>query len=117
MVALVADNSLYLIDTQTGEDLISPAFVGERVNIRIMHDGIILVGTGRADNIMKVDFEGNILWRSSADIDVGSNELMQIVNGNIVLKLFSADWWEQRMVVVDMQTGNILLEVDISWSW
>ncbi|HBM99238.1 MAG TPA: hypothetical protein DD413_07400 [Ruminococcus sp.] len=120
-IYLVADNDLYLINTKNGEDTISPAFVGEKIKINVLNDGIILIGTGKKDNIMKVDFQGNILWKTTADIEVTECLEIQIVDGNIIVELYyekkdNVNGWDdvlvesmKKIVAVDSD-GNIISE-------
>ncbi len=88
-LAIVVDNDLYLLDLETGENIIEPVIVGEKIKVNMMSDGIILIGDNNKDTIMKVDYSGNIIFRLNADTSmnlINSAEL-QIVNGKIVLKI------------------------------
>lgn len=86
-VYLVADNDLFVVDIESGEDRISPVMVGEKVKLCVVPDGIIMVGSGNNDNIMKTDFEGNIIWKTSVDIDVTFCDMIQYVDGKVVAQL------------------------------
>ncbi len=113
-IYLVANNDLYIMDTETGEDQIDPVLVGEKVKISVAKDGIIMIGTGNKDNIMKTDFEGNIIWKVSADMEVSSCDMIQIVNGTVVAKLDYQNYeptfeYVSKMVAVDSE-GNIVSE-------
>lgn len=112
-IYLVADNDFYVIDTETGEDKIAPVMVGEKVKISVVKDGIIMIGTGNNDNIMKTDFEGNIIWKTSADIEVESCQMIQIIDGTMVADLLGTssqvDHYVSKMVAVDSE-GNIISE-------
>lgn len=113
-IYLVANNDLYIIDTETGKDQISPAMVGEKVKISVSKDGIIMIGAGDKDNIMKTDFEGNIIWKTSTDIEVASCNMIQIVNGTVVANLIHEKFepnyeYVSKMIAVDPE-GNIVSE-------
>jgi len=111
-IYLVAGNDLYIIDTKTGEDVCSPILVGEKVHVSIMQDGVVLVGKGKRDNIMKTDLEGKIIWKVSTDLFVDDCLMMQIVDGNIVAQLYGNDskiYSIFKFVVVD-KDGNIILD-------
>ena len=86
-VFLAADTDLYIIDIETGEDVITPVLVGQKVKVVAVEDGVILIGRGNKDNVMKTDREGNILWKTSVDIDVTNCDVLQIIDGNIVTSL------------------------------
>ncbi|MFR1796635.1 MAG: hypothetical protein ACLSWR_08900 [Ruthenibacterium sp.] len=90
-IALVADNDLYIIDTQTGQDKMAPVLVGEKVSVNIMEDGIVLIGTGNKDNVMKTDRQGNVIWKASADMEVTSCNRLQIIDGNIIAELMETE--------------------------
>lgn len=90
-IALVADNDLYLIDTQTGKDLSKPVLVGEKVSVNIMSDGIVMIGTGNKDNVMKVDRLGSPLWKASVNLEVTECIGLQIIDGNVVAKLIHTE--------------------------
>ena len=84
-IFIAANNDFYIIDTKTGEDVIPPVYVGEKIKISVLKDGIFLVGTGNKDNVMKVDFSGNIVWRTSIDLEISACVNPQIVNDSIIL--------------------------------
>lgn len=63
---------------------------------------------------MKTDFEGNIIWKVSADMEVSSCDMIQIVNGTVVAKLGYQNYeptfeYVSKMVAVDSE-GNIVSE-------
>lgn len=118
LIYLVADNYLSIIDTKTGEDIQKPVMVGEKTKVQMTEDGAILIGTGNKDNIMKVDKKGEIVWTSSADVEVTDCYQMQMVNGNIIVELASNIYAEgtnviddqvRKMVLID-KNGNIIQE-------
>lgn len=86
-IYLAVDTELFIIDTETGEDAIDPVIVGQKTDVIITEDGAILIGKGTKDNIMKVDQNGKVLWKTSADLDVTYSGVLQLVNGNVVVQL------------------------------
>lgn len=87
LIVLAADNDLYMIDIETGKDLVDPVLVGKKVAVNITQEGIILIGAGNKDNVMKVDEKGQPIWKTSVDLDVTDCYGLQIVDGNIVANL------------------------------
>lgn len=83
-IYLVANNELYIINTETGEDTFSPAYVGEKVAIRKLSDGILLISKGKSDGIMKVGLDGEIIWKTNLADDTYDAGGIQIVGNNIV---------------------------------
>lgn len=113
-IALVADNDLYLIDTNTGENIIEPSFVGTKTNVLLIEDGAILIGKEAKDMIMKVDMNGKILWKTSTQ---SSNDYeyskIQIVNDNLVINwLGEKDGYLNDAYIVLDKDGNKILETD-----
>lgn len=117
VIYLVADNDLYIIDAKTGEDMQEPVLVGQKVKVNLLPDGAILVGKGEKDNLMKVDLDGNIVWKVSADIDVTGCYMLQVVDGNVIADVQhveandtgGSDRFISQMVVVD-ESGNLVSE-------
>lgn len=109
---LVTDNDLYYLDINTGEDVISPVFVGKKIAVNLLEDGAILIGEGSKDNVMKVNLDGQIVWKISVDIDVDGCTSLQMIDGNIIGYLES---WEngvkQKMFCVD-EDGNLISEFE-----
>ena len=101
-MALMIDNDLYLIDLLTGENIIEPVIVGEKIKINMMSDGVVLIGDNNKDTIMKVDYTGKVLFKLNADTDMEeiSHATTQIVNGRLIIKLqgmfpvnYDGDWY------------------------
>ena len=87
-MAIVVDNDLYLIDLETGENIIEPVIVGTKMKVNMFDDGIILIGNENKDTIMKVDFNGNILYRVNADTSMLISDVYtQIVNNKLVVRM------------------------------
>lgn len=113
---IITNNDLYGLDISNGKELFDPVFVGEKVKINMVKDGVILIGKGNRDNIMKLDLKGKMLWKSSIDLEIGSCSSLQIIDDNIVGYYYS-EWRDgmnyedfvQKMVSVD-KDGKILSE-------
>lgn len=86
-IYLVADNDLYILNTSDGKDSSPSIMVGEKIKVNVIEDGIILIGTGNKDNIMKLDKKGNITWKVSADINVKYCKMIQNINDSVVVNL------------------------------
>ena len=85
--AVIVDNDLYLIDMETGRDIIKPVLVGYKVRVNMTNDGIVLIGNDNKDTIMKVDYNGNILYRTNGNINFNAIEYAntQVIDGKIVV--------------------------------
>ena len=116
-IYLVINNDFYVIDVKTGEDKIEPVIVGEKIKVSAVSDGIILIGTGNKDNIMKIDYEGNVIWKTSIDLEVAYCDMIQVVNDRIIVSLADngtesgGSKMTSRMVAVDAD-GNVISEFD-----
>lgn len=91
-IYLVANGSMYIIDTETGENAVEPKYVGAKSEIRKLEDGILLVSHKSADAIMKTDLAGNVLWTASLSKDMREPStpedipVVQLIGGNYVIQ-------------------------------
>ena len=110
---LVTDNDLYYLDIDTGEDIIPSVFVGKKIDVNLLDDGAILIGEGNKDNVMKVNLDGQIVWKTSVDIDVTGCTSLQMIDGNIIGYLESClDYdYKQKMFCID-KDGNLVSEFE-----
>ena len=92
-MAIIIDTDLYLIDLNTGEDLIEPVIVGIKTQVNMMEDGIVLIGTENKDTIVKVGYDGKIKFRLDGDTDMSNiyGVISQVVNGKLVVFLTGSD--------------------------
>lgn len=90
-LALQIDNDLYLIDLETGNNVIDPVLVGEKIKMVMLEDSILLIGNQSKDTIMRVDYSGNVIQKASieSEIEEFTSASTQIVNGKIVIHLDS----------------------------
>lgn len=90
-LALQIDNDLYLIDLETGNNVIDPVLVGEKIKMVMLEDSILLIGNQSKDTIMRVDYSGNVIQKASieSEIEEFTSASTQIVNGKIVIYLDS----------------------------
>lgn len=88
-MACVVDNDLYLIDLETGENVIEPVLVGEKERINMMSDGIVLITDDNKDTIMKVGYDGKIIFKTNGDVKLETIGWIgtQIVDGKLVVDL------------------------------
>lgn len=86
-MAVVVDNDLYLIDLETGENVIEPVMVGEKIKVNMLNDGIVLIGDNNKDTIMKVDYTGKVMFKTNGNTSMNtiSSAELQIINEKLVL--------------------------------
>lgn len=91
ILAITIDNDLYLIDMETGENIIEPVLVGTKSRVLIKEDKIILVGTENKDTVMVLDFKGNVLYKHNGNTSMNNiqNVYTQIINGKVIIRLSS----------------------------
>ena len=107
-VYLIANNELYIINIETGEDTYSPVYVGERYDIRKMKDGILLLSRQKSDAVMKIDLQGNMVWKTNLSADIVGCSI-QLVEDKIILGAWLDDEsWLPHYIVIDNATGSIL---------
>lgn len=107
-IYLVANNELYIINIETGEDTFAPAFIGEKKDIRKLGDGILTVGEGKSDAIIKNDLNGKMVWKTNLTSDVYSVYGIQLVGENIILQLDLGDGI--HYIMLDGETGTIITD-------
>lgn len=87
-IYLSVGEMLYIIDAKTGNNSVEPKHVGQKIALRKLTDGILLLAEENPDSIMKVDLEGNKLWTISTAYTVFTPAI-QLINGNYVLQFIS----------------------------
>lgn len=108
---LIANNDLYIFDTSTGEEKVNPTFVGQKIKVNMVEDGCLLIGTSSKDNVMKVSKDGEIIWKTSLNLDIVGCNSIQFIDGNIVIDVEERveENYNDGIAVLDAN-GNILLE-------
>ncbi len=116
-MAIVIDNDLYLIDLETGENIIEPVLVGGKIKVNMMKDGIILVGSDTKDRIMKVDYKGNIIFKINSK-EYDTEELgdiygveLQVIDGKLVI-ILSTEYGDAYQYMVINNNGEVEVESD-----
>lgn len=107
-IYLVANNELYIINIETGEDTFQPCFIGEKLDIRKLSDGILTVGENKSDAVIKNDLQGNMIWKTNLAGNVYRVEGIQLVGDTILLQLQLEDGL--HYVVLDNATGSVIAD-------
>lgn len=84
---IVANNDLYIIDMNTGEDVKKPSYVGEKSDIRKVSDGLILFSDEKTDSVIKTDLNGDIVWKTNIMNEhfAGFTSSVQFINEKIII--------------------------------
>lgn len=106
---IVVNNELCIINLETGEDVFTPSYVGEKKEIRKFSDGIVIVSASKSDGIMKISPSGDMIWKTNLSADVERVYGLQLVNGNFVLNYEDLDW-AQHYCLIDGSTGEMLID-------
>lgn len=104
---LAANNDMYFIDLENGEDMVSPIYVGEKVRVSKIEDGILLIADSPSDTVMKLGLDGNIIWKTNTSQEYVEVDCIQRVNGRIVIAL--AGGW--NFIIVNEETGELEGEI------
>ena len=107
-VYLVANNTLYIIDTATGKDTYSPKFVGEKLGVRKLNDSLILFSTSQYDAIIKTNLEGEIIWKTNVDSRVLGVNSPQVVDNKLIVNIQTESEGD-KFVIVNLEDGKIEL--------
>ena len=88
-LSFVIDTDLHLLDINTGKDIVEPILVGNKEKVSMVSDGIVLIGTDNKDTIVKVGYDGKIIYRIDGDTKIKIDQVdSQIVNGKMVVELW-----------------------------
>ena len=72
---IVADSNLYVLSAATGENAVSPKYVGARCGILKVKDGLILVSDKNTDTVCKTDLNGNVVRSVSLSGDISDSQV------------------------------------------
>lgn len=113
-IYLAVNNELYIINTETGEDTFSPQYVGPKVDIRKLPDGILVVSESKSDGVMKLSLDGSVVWKTNLAGDVSYIEEVQLIEDKIVLslELLTTDSYigEVHYLVLNLEDGSVILD-------
>lgn len=107
-IYLVANNTLYIINTADGKDTYSPKFVGEKLGVRKLNDSLILFATSQYDAIIKTDLKGEIIWKANADSRVLNVYSPQVIDNRLIVNMTTENEGE-KFLIVNLQDGKIEL--------
>ncbi len=111
-IYLSANNELYIINTETGEDTYAPTYVGSKAAIRKTDSGILMISNSKSDGVMMANLDGSIKWKTNLENDVDNVQGLQIVGDRIV---FDYEWsddanpYRETYVAIDKNNGQILI--------
>ena len=109
-VYAVSNNELYVLDIDTGMEVQKPSFIGTKINISKVEDGVILFASTAADSIMKTTEKGSIVWKTNFSKDIDYISGIQVKNnGSIVISLYYQGDEASTIIVID-KNGNKILE-------
>ena len=110
---LALNNELYIINAKTGEDTRAPMYVGPKIAVSKLNDGILLIAASTADAFMKVDIEGGIVWKTNASGQILSVNSLQMTADNIVLYAAASSddgYSDLHYFVLDCEDGHIVVD-------
>ena len=121
-VYLCANNTLYIINIETGEDSYESTFIGEKIDIRKFSDGILTISSAKSDAFVYTNIRGEIVWTIDAVCDISRISAVQEVDGKLVIKVINDDKQEynpytgelvgsyEYYYVIDMETGDMVYQ-------
>ncbi|MDL2217909.1 hypothetical protein LJC27_04555 [Christensenellaceae bacterium OttesenSCG-928-M15] len=119
-VYLSTGNHFYVINVETGEDTFPPTFIGKKLEVRKLENGILTIGEDKTDAVIMTDLQGNILWTTSLPGDVWMIDGIQLNDDQIVVyaTLNFGDWdLESHFIVLDANTGDIIKDAKVDYSY
>ncbi|MBE6783634.1 MAG: zinc ribbon domain-containing protein [Ruminococcaceae bacterium] len=106
-IYLVAGEYFYIIETSTGEDVIKPKKVGEKVSVRKTEDSLIFISE---NTIEKTDLNANQIWENRLSSSL-ENYSIQFSDDKYVLQ-YSSGYYQGENVFTTIisSDGNILFD-------
>ncbi len=86
-VYLCANNELYILNIENGEDTYNSSYVGNKLDIRKFNDGVLLVSSEKSDAFMYTSLDGQIVWKLDAEENISNISSIQEVDGKLVIKV------------------------------
>lgn len=110
-IYLSAGEKLYIIDAETGKDAVQPKTVGEKISIRKLTDGILMVSAYSYNAIVKTDLEGNELWKITTGREAYSASVQLLKNNYVIQKGDVDDFGfpSEYMTTVVTPDGNMVV--------
>lgn len=120
-IYLCANNEMYVININTGEDTFPSTYVGNKLDIRKFRNGVLAISEGKSDAFLFTDLQGNIKWKLDSDEAINYIDAVQEVDGKLVIKVCNnenadtSSYYEtgdsgvnEYYYVIDMETGELL---------
>lgn len=119
---ILVNNELYIINIETGEDTFAPVYVGAKLDVRKLSDGILLIGEQKSDAIIKTDLDGRFIWKLNLPADVFGVDAVQITGDNLLIQyretgsgVFGGG--DTHYAVVDNETGELIQDAVIAFEY
>lgn len=113
-ICIALDNELFIIDTENGEDIIEPVYVGKQSTVYLVGDKVLLIGKDKEDMIKMVNSEGKVEWKVttkySENISYNGFSKMQMVDENYVINWSYVDKSVLSCYIVIDEEGNVIYE-------
>lgn len=111
---VVINNELHVINVETGEDTFAPTYVGgNKIAVNKLKDGILLIGYGKADTLMKIDLNGQMIWKTNTSDDVFHIGTIQANGDNLVIEAYTYNDQGRTIIhyyVVNNETGEMIVD-------
>ena len=106
-IYLVANNEMYFINIETGENTYEPLYVGNKVDVRKFDTGVLLISDSKSDAYMYVGLDGNMLWKTNSNDDLKLGW-----NGPLINKIQTQKVDDKIVISIDGSTFYVLSEED-----
>ena len=110
-IYFAVNNELYIINTETGEDTFPPVYVGKKLAVRKLSDGILLIGHNKSDGVMKLNLNGSVEWRTNLAADVLEADYVQVLNDRIVIcAILLEEYSGTHYIVLNNDDGSVVID-------
>ena len=106
-IYLSANNKLYIINVENGEDTFSPNFIGSKIEVRKLNNGILTVGSEKSDAVIMSSLDGKMQWSVNLSNDIRYVESIQVIGDNIVMDLIDSDY-RHHYVAINEKDGTLI---------
>lgn len=107
-IYLVANNELYIINTETGEDTYDSVYIGNKLDTRKFKDGVLTISGQKSDAFMFVGLDGSVLWKVDSVRDITEWDTIQTQQINDTLLISVSDGYETYYYVLNIADGSVI---------
>ena len=107
---IASDDTLYIINNENGKDVYNPIPIEYSNGLLKCYDGIVLYVNDKG-TFEKYDLKGNLVWKTNVVEDKFAVSNIQVTDEKLTIHLYAGSQWEDIIVVIRLDNGEILNSV------